>query len=251
MRTLKIEVRRVYRSHILLLSIALLILIAFLGIILNNIYYVSKGDSRFLLLSLYNSFTQFSYLILTYIFVSVFCKDFQNGVYIWYQQLGYSFKNVIISKFISLLSIILPVLTIIFVIAQIFSGNKDYKFFITSLICVNLNIIYIITLSFFLSVVFRKIIVTTLVMYGIYILGNGLNLWFYGIFNPADSNSIAAYYFAKLINTAQFHYSLGKTNLSDSILCAGSIIVPIMWSVLLVAAAICIKKYRKELGVAV
>lgn len=79
MKILKMELKRIYRNYMLQLSIVLIILIAFLGIILNNIYYASRNDSRFLLLSLYNSFTQFIYLVLAFVFVSVFVKIFKMG----------------------------------------------------------------------------------------------------------------------------------------------------------------------------
>lgn len=245
MKILKMELKRIYRNYMLQLSIVLIILIAFLGIILNNIYYASRNDSRFLLLSLYNSFTQFIYLVLAFVFVSVFCKDFQNGVYAWYKQLGYSFRKVVISKFLSLFIMVLPILNIVFFLVQIASKNKDVSFFIISIICANLNIFYIITLSFSLSVIFKKIITTTLMMYGIYVLCNGFNLWLYGIFNPADSNSVAAYYLGKMIDSSQFHYSLSKSNLPDAMLCVGSIAIPIIWSLVWVVVAVCIIKYRK------
>ena len=83
MKILKFELKRMIRSRVLQLSITLLMLISVLAVILYNIYYADIDDSRYLLLSLYNSFTQFTYLVLAFVFVSVFCKDFQNGVYAW------------------------------------------------------------------------------------------------------------------------------------------------------------------------
>ncbi len=246
MKTLLIELKRMYRNHTLQLSVFLLILIAVLGIALNEIYYSSLNDSRLLLLSLYNSFTQFTYLILAFVFISVFCKDFQNGVYIWYKQMGYSFIKVIISKFFALLITVLSTLNIIFILAQLFSNNEDYGFFCISLVCVNLNIIYIIVLSLFLSIIFKKVIVSTLLMYGMYVLFNGLNLWLYGIFNPADSNSLTTYYLGRFINASQSHYSLSKINMSDELLRVSSITIPIIWSIALVIAAIFIEKFERK-----
>lgn len=57
MKTLKFELKRMIRSRVLQLSVTLLMLISFLGVILYNIYYSSIDDGRYLLLSLYNSFT--------------------------------------------------------------------------------------------------------------------------------------------------------------------------------------------------
>lgn len=175
----------------------------------------------------------------------MFCKDFQTGVYAWYEQLGVSYYKVTIMKFISSMVTVLPILNIVIVIANAFIGNYDIGYFTITLFCANLNIIYIITLSLFLSIVFRKIIVSTLVMYGMYILFNGLNLWLFGLFNPTDSNSISSYYLGKLLNPSQVHYSLNKVDISNSLLCFATIAVPLVWILLLIGLSIYIKKHRR------
>lgn len=149
MKILKFELKRMIRSRVLQLSITILMLISVLGVILYNIYYANIDDSRYLLFSLYNSFTQFTYLVLAFVFVSVFCKDFQNGVYAWYEQLGVSFFKVTIAKFISILVAVFPLLNIVFIIANLLSGNHDTNYFMLTVFCVNLNIIYIIALALF------------------------------------------------------------------------------------------------------
>lgn len=246
MKILKLELKRMIRSRVLQLSITLLTLISVLGVILYNIYYADIDDSRHLLLSLYNSFTQFTYLVLAFVFVSVFCKDFQNGVYAWYEQLGVSYSKVTIAKFISILVAVFPLLNIVFIIANLLSGNHDTNYFMLTVFCVNLNIIYIIALALFLSVVFKKIIVSTLVMYGLYIFFNGLNLWLFGLFNPTDSNSLSSYYLGKLLNPSQVHYSLNKVDISNSLLCFGAIAIPLVWIFVLIVSSTLIQKYRRR-----
>lgn len=244
MKLLNMELKRMFRSRIFQLSIILLILIGALAMFLYNIYYRSRNDSRYVLLSLYNSYTQFTYLVLSFVFVSTFCKDFQNGVYAWYNQLGYSFGKVCLMKFISLFLTVLPLINIVFISANFISGNKDFKYFLLCTSCVNLDVIYIIMLAFFISVIFRKVVQSTLIMYGIYVIFNGINLMCYGLINPADSNSISSYYLGKLI-IAQSHYSLNKISLSNAVLCSSSILIPIIWTAILLFAAMFIKKYRK------
>lgn len=246
MNTLNLEIKRLYRNHTLHMIILLLFLITIVGIGLNKIYYDDLHDSRFLLMSLYNSFTQFTYLVLAFSFVSVFCKDFQNGGYIWYRQQGYSFKTVTIAKFLSLLLITLPVINIILFVTEIISDNHDYNFFSKIIACANINIVYIVVLAFFLSIIFRKVILATMTMYGIYILCNILNLWGYGIFNPVDGNSITTYYLGKLINPLQSHYSLNKIHLSDFQFMLSSIAIPIVWIVFLLFLTIIIQSIKKK-----
>ncbi len=244
MKLLNLEIKRMFRSRIIQLTIILLILIGALAMFLYNIYYSSRNDTRYVILSLYNSYTQFTYLVLSFVFVSTFCKDFQNGVYAWYNQLGYSFDKVCISKFTSLFLTVLPLMNIIFISANIISRNSDFKFFILSTICVNLDVIYIIVLAFFISVIFRKVVQSTLIMYGIYVIFNGVNLMCYGLVNPADSNSISSYYLGNLIIT-QSHHSLDKISLSNNLLCSLSISLPIIWIVVLLIATTFITKRRK------
>ena len=244
MKLLNMEIKRMFRSRIIQLTIILLILIGALAMVLYNIYYRSRNDSRYVLLSLYNSYTQFTYLVLSFVFVSTFCKDFQNGVYAWYNQLNYSFGKVCITKFISLFLTVLPLINIVFISANFISGNRDFNYFMLSTTCVNLDVIYIIMLAFFISVIFKKVVQSTLIMYGIYVIFNGINLMCYGLINPADSNSISSYYLGKLIIT-QSHYSLDKISLSDNVLCSLSIFLPIIWTAVLLFVVIFIKNRRK------
>lgn len=244
MKILKFELKRMYRSHILQLSMILLVMIGILGVVLYNIYYRDIENSRYLLLSLYNSFTQFTYLVLAFIFVLVFCKDFQNGVYAWYKQLGISGKKVIIMKFVSLLITVLPIVNISLIIAQICIGNADIRYFVSIILFTNLNLIYTISLALFLSVMLKKVIVSTLVMYGMYIVSNGLNLCLFGLCNPADSNSATSYYLAKMLNPLQIHYSLNKIDISSSLLFFIAIAIPLIWILAFIVSSIYIKKYK-------
>ena len=100
-------------------------------------------------------------------------------------------------------------------------------------------------LSLFISVLFKKVIQSTLIMYGLFIVFNGMNLVLYGMINPADSNSISSYYLGKLLNSNQSHYSLTKVSLQDSLLCLVSLLLPIIWIILLLIATVFTKRHRK------
>lgn len=245
MKLFKLEFTRMIRSRILQLSLGLLLLIGVLGMVLYNAYYKPRNDSRYVLLSLYNSYTQFTYLVLGFVFVSTFCKDFQNGVYAWFKQIGYDFRHVCIVKLIVLLVTVLPLLNIVFIGAQLIIRNTDVGYFSLCIACVNLDVIYIVILSLFISVLFKKVIQSTLIMYGLFIVFNGMNLVLYGMINPADSNSISSYYLGKLLNSNQSHYSLTKVSLQDSLLCLVSLLLPIIWIILLLIATVFTKRHRK------
>lgn len=229
----RLEWKRLRRSYVIPLCLLLLALIGLLGAILSCIYYSKQNDPRYLLYGLYNSYAQFTYLVLGFVLVSVYAKDYQNGVYAWYRQMNMSFKQVTTAKMTVLLTLILPFLNAIFIIVQIVSKNQDIGYFFMCLVSANFSMVYIVALAFIISILVKKVIQATLIMYGLYVLFNGLNLIGYGIINPSDSNSIVTYYLGKIINPSQTHYSLDKLTLSTSCMRGIAFGLPVLWIVIL------------------
>lgn len=229
----KLEWKRLKRNFVIPLCLLLLALIGLLGAVLSHIYYSKQNDPRYLLYGLYNSYAQFTYLILGFVVISVYAKDYQNGVYAWYRQMNRSFKQVATAKTMVLLTVMLPFLNVVFIIAQIVSKNQDIGYFAMCLVSANLSMIYIVALAFIISVLVKKVIQATLIMYGLYVLFNGLNLIGYGVINPSDSNSIVTYCLGKIINPSQTHYSLDKLSVSASCMRGIAFGVPILWMIIL------------------
>ena len=241
------EFKRILRSHIFLLCQVLLVLIGGLASVLYYVYYRGQGDSRYVLLSFYNSYTQFTYLVLGFVFISMFAKDFQNGVYEWFNQLGHDFGRIVTVKLAVLIMTILPLLNIIFIIAQLISGNSDFAYFFKCLLSVNLGVIYIMILALTISMLFKKVIQSTLIMYGLFLAFNGLNLVVCGLMNPSDANSITSYYLCKTINPAHVHYSLNRLSLSHSVLEFVALALPAIWILALsVLTFLLMHRYQKR-----
>lgn len=242
----KMEFKRLLRSRVYQLCQLLLILIGGLAAILNYVYYRGQGDSRYNLFGLYNSYTQFTYLVLGFVFISMFAKDFQNGVYSWFRQLGYDFGRIIAVKLAVLITAILPLLNLIFIVVQLFSDKLYYGYFIKCLLSVNFGVIYIMVLALTISLLFKKVIQSTLIMYGLFIVLNGLNLVLYGLVNPSDANSITSYYLCKEINPNYVHYSLDKLSLSHRGLELIALSLPVIWIFVLSILAVLLKRrYQK------
>lgn len=242
-----LEWKRLRRSYVIQLCLLLLALIGLLGTVLSHIYYGEQNDPRYLLYGLYNSYAQFTYLILGFVLVSVYAKDYQNGVYVWYKQMDRSFKQVATAKTMVLLAVMLPFLNVIFVIAHIISKNRDFGYFVMCLISANFSVLYIVSVAFIISILVKKVIQATLIMYGLFVIFNGLNLIGYGVVNPSDSNSIVTYCLGKLINPYQTHYSLDKLSLSASYMRGIVFGVPVLWiAILLVIWKVVEQKERSK-----
>lgn len=69
-----------------------------------------------------------------FILVSIFAKDYQNGVYTWYRQMGHSLIQILCVKILVVLIIILPLLNVIFILAQLISNNTNWGYFMMCLI---------------------------------------------------------------------------------------------------------------------
>lgn len=101
-------------------------------------------------------------------------------------------------------------------------------------------------LALVISLICKKVIQSTLVMYGLYIVLNGLNLVSCGLMNPSDSNSISAYYLGKEVNVSQMYYSIDKAALSEQMMKVLAMSMPVIWiGVLFVGVWILYRDIRK------
>lgn len=228
-RLFSLEIKRLHRSKVLWMSIGLVCLIGGLGAILNQVFYSELNKSETLLFSLYNSYTQFAYLVLGVVFVNVFAKDFQNGVYAWIEQLGYPLYQVLLIKLASIVLLVLPLINLLFILVQVLYGKSDLSWFFECIYQVNVSVIYIILLALLLALVFKKVLSATLVMYGLFMVFNGGNFICYGLFNPADANSIGTYFVSKKVFENQTHYSISKVMWSDEFMRILANAMPVIW----------------------
>ena len=228
------EYKRIKKTKTLYLVWILCIVIAVLGMILNEVFNGGNAAPAQKMLSIFNSYTQFSYLILGFLFVSTFTKDNSNGVSFFYKQLGYTYKTQYICKSVVLFLCTVPLINIITLICNFIYKNTDWKYLITMLISITLSHIYIILLASLVSLCFKTTLKTVLIFYGLFVIFNILNIFGLGLINPADGNSITTYCFSNWNETLMHHYSLDKVSndvlKNKELICC---IEPFLWCLLL------------------
>lgn len=245
-RLLIFEYKRIKKTKVLYLAWLLCIIIAVVGMVLNRLFYGDTADSSRKMLSIFNSYTQFSYLILGFLFVTTFTKDSLNGITSFYKQIGFSYTKQYFGKMIVLFVCIVPVIALITLICNFIYGNSNLNYLFVLLVAIIMSQVYIMLLAILISLVFKNTVKAVLLFYGLFIIFNILNIGCFGLINPADSNSILTFCLTNWVEKGMSHYSLDKV--SDFVLKNKAIICylePLAWCIILVISDIIILK-RKD-----
>lgn len=241
---------RLKNQKLLILLPILLLFIGGSGILLGYIYYEDmNANPQMWLLSLYNSYTQFTFLFLIYIFVSFFTNDFANGIYPYMKQIGFSIKKCIVSKAVLLFLIPFIGMNMFFVITSLAVGNKDCYFLFLILFSVNLSLVFIVLFTLLLSLLIRKTMVATLSGYSLFVVMNIVNFFGFGLTNPADGNSISSITFQAICGMEVTHYSLKTLDLDYNkyslVLTAGPTVI---WILIIFLAIMCLLKKEDKIN---
>ncbi len=241
---------RLKNQKLMLLLPILTLFIGGTGILLGYMYYGGINTApQMWLLSLYNSYTQFTFLFLIYIFVSFFTNDFTNGIYSYMKQIGFSLKKCIVAKMILLFLVTFGGTNLFFIFTSIVVGNKNYYYLLLMLLSVNLSLIFIILFTLLLSLILKKTMVATISGYLLFMVMNVINLFGFGLTNPADGNSISSITFRAISGREVTHYSLKTLNLDYSkyslILTSGPTLV---WIGIISVIIICLLKKERKIN---
>jgi len=228
--------------------LVLLPVIGAAGIILGTTMYGADAPPKMKLLSIYNAYTQFTYLVLIYAFIATFCNDFTNGSYSFMKQIGYGIKENIRTKAIILFTVVVVFIDLFFLITNLILQSRDYKYLCTVIATVDFCVVFILLLAMLLSLMIKKTLPATLTAYGLFMVMNVLNYICYGIFNPADGNSISSVNLQLLAGLHTGHYTLGNLKMtSETVSYLLTIAVPAIWSaLLLLLVVIFVKKIEKR-----
>ncbi len=202
-----LELNRLKHSYTIFFIILLTIIIGVLGIVLNSIYY---GDSNpeIGMLSVFNAYTQFTYLMLGFVFIHTFVKDYDKGITNFYLQQGYSLSKQTICKFTLLCVIVLPFIDVLLIIANLIYKNSDIQYLLKLIIIIELSTVYIILLAILIATLVKKSISAVLIFYGLFIILNVANIFTLGLLNPADGNSISTYLLSEYCGRTIVHFTL-------------------------------------------
>lgn len=238
------QLKRLKNKNVLILLPCLLILIGFFGLFFGVVFYGKQAPPAMWLVSVFNAYTQFSFLFLIYIFVSTFTDDFHNGVYSFLKQLGFSYKQCLICKVISVYVICFIGTNIFMILTNLIGGNKDINFLLIILLSVNLSLVFIILLTVILSLVLKKTMTATLVGYGLFLIMNIINYIGFGLTNPADGNSISSVALRHLADNSMIeHYSLKRTTINfDKYGSLLAVMSPLIWDLILILIVLILVK---------
>ncbi|MDR2044794.1 MAG: hypothetical protein LBQ15_10635 [Clostridium sp.] len=205
--------KRLKNRKILLLLPILLLVIGAMGLVLGILFYGQDASPKMWLVSVYNSYTQFTFLFMIYVFVSTFSDDFAKGIYAFMKQVGYPLNQCIFTKAIAMYLVSFLGTNLFLIMTNIMSGNTDDPYLLMILVSVNLSLIFIILFAIVLSLLVKKTLAATLTGYGLFLLMDVLNFVGFGLTNPSDGNSISSVAIRVLAGQPLDHYSLSRMNL--------------------------------------
>ena len=192
------------------MTVILCVVIAVLGMALNELFYKNDNNPMGKMMSIFNAYTQFSYLILGFLFVQTFAKDYPNGVVNFYKQLGYSLTQQYICKFLVMVICTVPCIDVVVLICNFAYGNNNMKFLLIELLSLTFTLGYIILLAMFVASILKNTVKAVLVFFGLFVLFNIINIVAWGLINPADGNSIVTFCMSNWAGRKVSHYSLDR-----------------------------------------
>lgn len=248
-KLLKFHMLRLLDSRKIYLILFLIIIIALSGVILNEVFYSEISNFKTVILSLYNSFTQFFFLIFSYVLVSYFADDIQRGCDVLFSYIGISSIKFIFSKMIIIFLVCCLFIDSIFAIVALIYRCNDANYLIRVIGLLDLCIAQVVALACALSVLIKNTTYASATMYGIFLVSNIVNLIGFGLGNQADGNSLSSYVVSRLSGVEVKHFSLScHPQLDDGffgLFCA--FIISVVWIVvLLIFSVIFIKRRYNE-----
>lgn len=246
-RLIKFEFSRLVHTKKIFLIEALLAVIGVSGIVLCAVFYSQIDDTRIGVMSLFNSFTQFTFLVLAYILVQQIAQDIQDGSVILLNYLGYSQNRILLSKLIVLSIVLLPSIDFFIFVGSFYYGCNDYSFIGLTILLLDFSVLLIIACAAAISSVLKRVGTATIAMYLFYLVSNILNLFCFGLFNQADGNSISTRALQEAIGISARHPSLDKlASMGANDLALLAIVASVVWITLFVFVAFISGRNRKK-----
>lgn len=247
-KLLKFESKRLCNKKTIILLPLILIAIGLAGIMLGSAYN-NDFSPKICMLNVYNAYSQFAFLFLSFIYISILAEDFSKGYYKFYKQIGFSLIECMVTKSILLYAITILITDAFMFIYSIIVNVSDFGFVGLMILSVDLGLLFILLLSNVLALIFKKTTIATVVSFVLYIAFDFTNLVAYGLTNPCDANSLACVTFGQLAGLKLTHESLSKLGLNyvgnSLIYTTGPALVYIL--ILIIIIYILIKKEKRSI----
>lgn len=243
----KFEFLRLRNNKLLILLPFLLIIIGFLGVLLNEIYFKSAND-QIVLYNIYNAYAQFTFLFISFVYIFCFSEDFNKGIYSFYEQIGFPLRISLLVKSVLVFFISLITIDTYLIAAAIFLHIHNISYLAILIVSLNVCLLFSVIFSLFLSVLFKKTMIATIINFAIYIVCDVLNLVAFGLFNPLDGNSLNTTTIRYMATHVVTHRSLSQVNWNfNTWKIPFSIGLPIVYSLIFIFIIMMFtKKTKKE-----
>lgn len=209
-RLFSFELARVVRGRLLLaLGIVFLLLIGtsiFFAPTIEGLYHYGYGDAT--IMALFNSFAQFSMISLGSIYVYAFSRDFQNGGYDFYPQIGIAPARALLARALVLLALSWLGVALVFVAVILLGGGSDFPIVAFAAASSLLSVAFVLVLACAMALCLRNPMFGVLAIFILFVIGGSINYNFYGLAFQTDTSSFSTFVMGHL---------LGHSNLSSQI----------------------------------
>lgn len=205
------EMIRLYRRKLVLILPAVIILIGFFGLWLSSVFAgntTTSSESK--ILGVYNAYSQFSFIFLSFIYISIFTQDSDKGIDYFLNEFGYSLPIQYFTKFLNMFVISFVTADLFLIILAVILKIKNWYFLFLAISSITVIFLWIISFSLLLSLIVKKAMLATILNFILYIIFDVCNIVLYGLTNPADPNSIVFTTLSSVIGGDITHRTLAK-----------------------------------------
>ena len=200
-RLFRFEFARARRGNLLFALLAVFALFVgttfFFAPSLVQAYHLEQGDAA--VMSAFNSFAQFSVISLGPIYSYAFSRDFQNGSYDFYPQIGVSPVRAVISRATVLLICSWLGVLAVFAVAIIANDSSDIHANVYAISYSLLAVAFVLVLSCAVSVFLRNPMFAVLALFILFVIGSSVNYNFYGLTFQTDTSSFSTFMMGYLL----------------------------------------------------
>ena len=209
MRKLLIFEARPLKRSVSLLSLNLIVcMIAILGWGLTSVFSGSGGRTggEGALMSFYNAFAQFTFLVLGVFYAYTFAKDFGRGTYTYYEQVGFGLSCVIGARAAVLMAMSALPIVLIYVVFVVFGGGGSIPLVLFVIMSVMLMVVFVLLLSALLAILFKEPLFAVLAIITLFLSFSLVNYFFYGLTNQADTSSLTSFVVGRMVGLQSADY---------------------------------------------
>lgn len=244
-----LEFKRLVRGKNFIFILAATILIILTNQMLQTIFYDDQSlitnEIRFM--NIYNSFSQFSFLVFAPLIGTVIVKDKEDNSIQFYRQMNISLKEYFYTKLSVYSFVILGITNIILIIMEVIYPIKP-DIFIKILIIINFNLLYCIFVGMIISLVSKKSVYGSMGMIFFWFIMTIINVlpipYVKGYLTVTDNNSYISTYIMSILNIAPNNF-FSTTKIETSLITA--ILVEVLWIVILYVVSNRILKTNKHM----